>query len=233
MENVIEQSALRQNKNKMLHYGAFILIVVGLFYLTELLRFADPLFEHIYYGNLVDFFINILKGICYLTITILAMGYSKKHFKLNNIYDSKKRLPIKRVFLLYCIVIGIIFIVTASLNFKVKIVVDLGSNITGATLMKNISNIVLGIIRMALVIVVIRHSQEFFELLINKNWAKNVPFGGIVAMILIGTFVLVISGVSLINIVLYFMYIVYGELYLLSYRYFPTSYVSAMLIQLL
>lgn len=233
MESVLAQNEQRNKKNETIHLGLFILAVVALFYCSELARLCAPMFNKIYYGDLNDLFVNIIRGLLYLAIAIGAFEYSKRHFRLNFIRDSKERIPLKRVAILYSIVVVVIFLITASLGFKVKIVVDLGENIIGAQLVIRIVEIVVGIIRMSIVVILIRHFQELIERLVYKNWVRYVPFGGLFAMIAIGIFVFCTSPFSAISVVLLLMYLVYGEIYLLSYRLFPTTFVSCFLIQLL
>ena len=107
--------------------------LIAAFYLVEIVRFLKPLFDLIWFGNIVPLCTNIARIILYIGIIIAAFFVGKKYFPGVQFKQRGEEYSLKRLLLIYGITVGIVFIVTACLNFKIKIVHDLGENIAGPT----------------------------------------------------------------------------------------------------
>lgn len=220
-------------KKKLIHYVLYIFAIIAIFYAIELVRLASPLFEKIYFGYITPMILDVMRIILYIILIVVAMKYAKKHFQSPCCVPSDG-FPLKRVILLYGITLLVVFIVSASLSFRLKVVVDLGENIGAIYLYNNLANIITSLVRMGIVVLIIRYSTEVFELLVKKSWASYVPFGGLVSLVSIGLFeLLIVPNISAIHIVFLFMHLLYGEIYLLSYKYFPTTLAISVIIHLL
>ncbi len=222
-----------EKKKYLLHLAIYMLVITVLFYLTELARFAAPLFSFVYYATFNQMFVIIIKIIIYTLIIAFSLSYSNKHFKIKVIYKENESFPLKRQILVYSIVVFAILIISAALGFKVKPAVDIGENVSGPNWVTTLVKFLMQIIRMGIVVILIRHGQEFFEVLIDKEFSKKIPFGGVVSFLLMGIGTLFLDGVSIVNIILLFYHFLYGGIYLLNYKYFPYTYVCCFLIQLL
>ncbi len=220
-------------KKKIVHYCLYILSILASFYAIELIRLSAPLFDKIYFGYITPMILDAIRVLLYIALITAAMKYAKKHFDSLSCIPATG-YPFKRVLLLYGITLFVVFIVSASLNFRLKIVVDLGENIGAIYLYNNLANVIASLVRMGVVVLVIRYATEVFELIVRRPWAKYIPFGGLVALISIGFFELFTTAdISAIHIVFLFMYLLYGEIYLLSYKYFPTTLAISIIIHLL
>ena len=119
----------------------FLCIIFLCTILAEFLRFTKPLFDRIYYGYLTPMIIDVLRIIIYFLIFFLSTNYANKHFSKIE-YTKIKDISTKRIGILYGITILTIFIVTAILGFRLKLVVDLGENIGMIYLYNNLAKII-------------------------------------------------------------------------------------------
>lgn len=220
------------NKKYIMHLSLYLLVISSIYYLAELARLCAPLFSFVYYATFNQMFVIIIKMIIYLLIIIFGLRYSQKYF-----YVEKERkdiqFPLKRHILIYVIVVLAILCVSAVLGFKVKPAVDIGENVTGPNWVTNLVKFLMQIIRMGVVVLFIRHAQELAENLFLNSKMKNIPIGGLLSLIVLGSGTLFIDGISKVNLLLLFYHLLYGSLYLLNYRYFSYTYVCCFLIQLL
>lgn len=235
MENTPELSTESSfdNKKKILQYIIFIVCLIAAFYLVEIVRFLKPLFDLIWFGNIVPLCTNVARIILYIGIIIAAFFVGKKYFPGVQFKQRGEEYSLKRLLLIYGITVGIVFIVTACLNFKIKIVHDLGENIAGPTASNNFSYMLAGFFQMPIYILVIRYSQELFNLIFKKDVMKYIPFGGLISLVAFGIFEMLTAGVSAISIVFLFMHLVYGMMYILTKKNYTMTYIVCMVIYLL
>lgn len=214
-------------KKRLISYILFIVVFIGLYYCGEIIHLfdseEDKLFQMIKYGYINDFLINLCKWVWYTGMLTGAYFYSKKYLVIKDGENEPKELPLSRVIILYGIVVLFSFIVTVSLGFKIKIVYDLGENITGFGVINRLSDIGTGIIRMPIVIYVIRYVNEIIRLFVKKDYLKYIPFAGLFAMVAFGVYDLVTAGINPLSMVFFFMYIVYDVVYIFTYRNFAVS----------
>ncbi len=220
-------------KKEIIHYGIYVLAILVSFFAVEVVRLFSPLFKNVYFGYVTPMILDVMRILLYVAIIVFALKYANKHFKSPNCVPEGG-YPLSRIFLLYGITALVVFIVSASLGFRLKVVVDLGENIGAIYLYNNLANIIASLVRMGIVTIIIRYSTELFELLVKKKWANYIPIGGLISLITIGLFeLLALKDVNAINIVFLFMHLLYGEIYLLSYKHFPTTLSILVIIQLL
>ena len=155
-------------------------------------KFADlfiPIFDNVYYGNLVDMFVAIASAIIW-GIEILILNLVAKRFNIylfHNPDAEKKELELWRVIVLFVITILPMIIISACVGWKVKIVYALGIRVTTVGLVCNICEILAYAVRMVLMIMFIRCVQEGFDKLIQfKNPKVVIPFGAIFAFLTFG-----------------------------------------------
>ena len=144
-------------------------------------KFADlfiPIFDNVYYGNLVDMFVAIASAIIW-GIEILILSLVAKRFNIylfNNPDAEKKELELWRVIVLFVITILPMIIISACVGWKVKIVYALGIRVTTVGLVCNICEILAYAVRMVLMIMFIRCMQEGFDKLFQfKNPKVVIP----------------------------------------------------------
>ena len=225
---------------RALYYVIFILSFTALFYVAEIIHMfdvggvfntsGDKIFQKIEYGYTNEFLINMCKWGWYGLVYIGAFFYTRKFLVLKDIDQRPKELPLSRVLILYGTVVLFIFIVTACLNFKVKVVYDLGENITSYDVSNRISTILTGVVKMPMIVLIIRYVHELVRLYAKKNYLNMIPFGGIYTLLAFGIYDLIVSGVSTLSIVFLFLHLIYGLIYFISYRnYIITCVVNAIL----
>lgn len=196
-----------------------IFLVSGflLFLSAEIVRVTKPLFDKVYYGYLTPMILDVLRMIIYFTIFFVSSNYAKKNFdKIES--TPFKEISTKRVLVLYVLTFLIIFVVTAILNFRLKVVVDLGENVGAIYLYNNIAKIGAGIVRMLLSFLIIRYVDVIFKDVLKEKIFKYVPVGGIASMLTIGLFELLITPkILFIDVLFMLMHIIYGYIYRLAY----------------
>ena len=214
-------------KKQLLRYVLFLVVFIGLYYCAEIIHLfdseEDKLFQMIKYGYINDFLINLCKWVWYICMLVGAYFYSKKYLIIKGNENKPKEIPLKRVGIIYGIVVLFSFIVTSSLGFKLKIVYDLGENITSFGIVNRLSDIATGIFRMPIVLYVIRYVDEIIRLFTKKEYVQYIPVAGVFSMIVFGIYDLVIIGVNPLSLVFFFMYIVYNYIYVFTYRNFLAS----------
>lgn len=200
---------------------------------AEFLRFTKPLFDKIYYGYLTPMIIDLLRIIIYFIIFFLFSNYANKHFSKIE-YTKIKDISTKRIAILYGITILTIFIVTAILGFRLKLVVDLGENIGMIYLYNNLAKILAGVTRMLISFLLIMYTEELFKDILNAKVLKYLPAGGIISMLTIGLFEFIITPKkAFIDVLFMLFHILYGYIYKLSYNNKAICLTIMMLIRLL
>lgn len=200
---------------------------------AEFLRFTKPLFDKIYYGYLTPMIIDLLRIIIYFIIFFLFSNYANKHFSKIE-YTKIKDISTKRIAILYGITILTIFIVTAILGFRLKLVVDLGENIGMIYLYNNLAKILAGVTRMLISFLLIRYTEELFKDILNAKALKYLPAGGIISMLTIGLFEFIITPKkAFIDVLFMLFHILYGYIYILSYNNKAICLTIMMFIRLL
>lgn len=211
----------------------FLCIVFLCTILAEFLRFTKPLFDRIYYGYLTPMIIDALRIIIYFLIFFLSTNYANKHFSKIE-YTKIKDMSTKRIGILYGITILTIFIVTAILGFRLKLVVDLGENIGMIYLYNNLAKIVAGVVRMLISFLIIRYTEELLKNVLSAKMLKYLPAGGIISMLTIGLFEFNITPKkAFIDVLFMLFHILYGYIYKLSYNNKTICLTIMMFIRLL
>ncbi len=230
MEAYMKKDILNNYRFKLV---AFLCAVFLLTLSTEFLRLTKPLFDKIYYGYLSPMIIDLLRIIFYFVIFFLATGYANKHFSKIE-YKKIKDISTKRIAILYGMTILVIFIVTAILGFRLKLVVDLGENLGMIYLYNNLAKIIAGLVRMLISFTIIRYTEELFKDILNPTLFKYLPVGGIASMITIGLFDFIISpSKAFIDVLFMLFHIIYGYIYRLSYNNKAISLIIMMFIRVL
>lgn len=193
-----------------------------------------PLYNKVYYGQSNDLFKYGIALVLSIIFFILIQTVLKK--KINISYNKPKEvLPLWKEILVFVITFGIIFGISAYLGFNVKIFYDLGKSTTGLLIICMAVRSVYYVFMCLFIVLIIENFQYALEGLIHfKNPKINdyLPFGGICALVLYGTYAL-IADIGTLKILFFFLILVYGEIYLLTNRNFVKTYGAVALIFLL
>ncbi len=219
-------------KNKQcIKYFILAGIVLLCLYSSKLADLFIPIFDNIYYGNLVNMFVAIVSAIIW-GIEIGGILFACKKFGIEIFAktEDKKELPLMRVIVLFILTILPMIIVSACIGWKVKIVYALGVKVTTVGLACNVCEILAYAVRMVLMIMFIVCIQKGFEMLIQSKYV--IPYGAIFALITFGLIDFFVLNMDLRAFYLVVSFL-YGIIYLLSGRKFSTTWILCYLIYLL
>lgn len=233
------QAAPVNKKKQALIYILCAGIIFAGIYLAQLLNFTRPLFKNIYYGNLKTVFFMILCACFWIPCIIVEFVLVRKYCKINLFAMGKDKIPLKRSLIIYAIAFVTIFIISASLGFELKIVKELGKNVTQIKIITNASNYGYNAIKLIMATFIIELLQEAGELLWGDKhkYAKFIPYGGIAVAVVYGgceviaAYALKMATVfTWVNIALY---LIFGIIYLLSNKRFTITYFVSLVIFIL
>ena len=223
-----------RNKECIKYFISALVILICI-YSNKIADLFIPVFDNVYYGNLTDMFVAIASAIIWgleiLVISLTAKGFKIYLFK--NPDAEKKELELWRVIVLFAITILPMLIISACINWKVKIVYALGVRVTTVGLACNIAEIASYAVRMILMVMFIRCIQEGFDkIFAYQNPNLVIPFGAIFAFLTFGLIDFFVLAMDLRAFYL-IVSLVYGLIYLISKRKFGVTYILCYLIYLL
>ena len=218
-------------------YYILALICVVCVYSCKISELFIPFFDNIYYGNLVKLFVAvsnlILWGIEFLVLFFVCKKLGIKIFTKEEF--KGKELSLWRLILLFVLAILPMFLISIYLNFKVKIIYQLGIRVTSVGLGCNACEILSWAMRMAFMVLFI----HFMHLGIESNFKFKVeklnqyfPWGAIFSFLVFGLIDFFAFPVDL-NWFYLLATFWYGIIYLVSNRKFSTTYIISYLIWLL
>jgi hypothetical protein len=183
------------------------------------------------YGAMREFFDELFTAIIWLLgIVCMTIVYSKK---LNyNIISNKEargyELPMKRVVFIGAVVAVCIVIISAQIGFQVKPFYDLGEKFNGYELMNNIGIFIRNIVKCIWIIIMIKAANSLVENITGKE-KITYPVVGIILMLTLGIYDLV-TGMNNLSVTYFFLYLVYGWIYVLTEKSMLKSYLLILFI---
>lgn len=222
-------------------YWILAVVCVLCIYSSQISNLFEPIFDNVYYGNLVKLFTS-LTNLFIWGIEFLIIFFVCKKLKIDLFGNQKRKekiaaggsdeLPIWRVCLLFVATILPMIVISAYLNFTLKLVYLLGMRVTSVGLACNATEIVSNLMKILFMVLIIRCVQEAME--INFKFDKNImiPWGAIFLFLTVG-----VIDCFLLPIDLRWFYFVctfwYGIIYLLTDKKFLPTYILCYLIWLL
>lgn len=221
---------ITKDKNCIKHFIISGIILLCL-YSNALAQLFTPIFDNIYYGNLVDMFVAIVSAVIWgIEIIALIFVCKKLGVQLFTPKDKKGELKLWRVIVLFILTLLPMLIISAVLNWKVKIVYALGVRVTSVGLVCNVAEILAYGVRMVLMVMFIRCVQEGFDLIIKTKYP--IPFGAIFAFLTFGLIDFFVLAVDLRAFYLVISFL-YGIIYLVADKKVGLTWVLCYLIYLL
>ena len=207
-------------------------IILLCLYSNVLAKVFVPIFDNIYYGNLVNMFVGLTSAAIWgVEAVIIAFVCRKLDIKIFTPKEQKgKELQTWQVILLFVLTILPMFIISAYLNFKLKIVYALGVRVTTMTLIGNVAEIIAYATRMVLMIMFIACVQNGFELIFKTKYI--IPFGAIFAFLTFGLIDFLVLSMDLRAFYLC-VSLLYGVIYLVANKKFEVTWILCYLIYLL
>ena len=207
-------------------------IILLCLYSNALADLFIPIFDDVYYGNLVKMFVAITSSIIWgIEIVAIIIVCKKIGIELFIPKENKgKELPTRKVILLFILTIIPMFVISACINWEVKIVYALGERVTAIGLACNACEILSYAVRMVLMIMFIASVQKGFEKVFKTKYI--IPYGAILAFLTFGIIDFFVLAMDLRAFYL-MVNLLYGIIYLVADKKFGTTWVLCYLIYLL
>ena len=207
-------------------------IILLCLYSNGLADLFIPIFDNIYYGNLVKMFVAIVSAIIRgAEIGTIILACKKLNIELYAPKSEKgKELQTWKVMLLFVLTILPMLVISACINWKVKIVYALGIKVTTVGLVCNVCEILAYAVRMVLMLMFIVSIQKGFELIFKTKYI--IPYGAIFALLTFGIIDFFALAMDLRTFYLIISFL-YGIIYLVADRKFGATWVLCYLIYLL
>jgi len=217
-------------------YYILALACVLCVYSSQISNLFIPIFDNVYYGNLVKMYVSIsnmvIWGIELIALYLVCRKLKVPVFK--NVNKSKE-LPFLRLVLLFVLTILPMIAISVYLNFQVKIIYQLGIRVTSVGLSNNACEILSWLLRFAFMILFI----HFMHLGLETNFKfktdklnKYFPWGAILSILVFGLIDFFLFPVDL-NWFYLIMTFWYGIIYIVADKKVLTTYVISYLIWLL
>lgn len=217
---------------KCIKYFVVAGIILLCLYSNIVAKLFEPIFDNIYYGNLVDMFTAIISAAVWgIEIGALVFVCKKINVELFTSKENKgKELKLWKVILLFVLTVLPMLVISACLSWKVKIVYALGERVTTVGLVCNVCEILAYAVRMILMVMFIACIQKGFEILFKTKYI--IPYGAILALL---TFGLIDFFVLAIDLRAFYLIVslLYGIIYLVADKKFFTTWLLCYLIYLL
>ncbi len=211
-------------------FFAAILLTAGV-YCSELFHLLEkPLFSKVYYGNLNTTFFA-LSAAAYIFIFVLFLHrYVKRHLHAAPFGKKDIRMSLGRKGILYLLTVLPVLLTAAMLNFRFKLIYELGERITGMTLLGNAVSYFFAAAKLFgaiyLIFLIERGCDSLFVV------RPPLPFGGFAALLTFGLCELIFTeSVFLWLYILLFLYD--GILYLVSGRRFGVTFALSLILYIL
>lgn len=211
------------------HLAAAGILVVGT-YLSELLHLLEkPLFSLYYYGN-GNAAIYSLTAAVYIFLFLLLSHEGLKKLSGCEVFGKKGRLSLRRRGVLYAMTVIPVLVVAVCLNYRFKLVLELGQRLSAMSVLGNATGYLLKAARIFAAVYAIFLVDAGAEPFLGTQ--KWLPVGGLFAMVTFGVleWVFVPSRFSLMYLVL-FLY--YGVLAKVAQKRFAVTYALALALYIL
>ena len=218
-------------KSKYCDVSVYVMALLFIILSPIVAKQISPFFDYVGYGAMRPFFDELFTSIIWIVgIVIMAIIYGKKlRYNIISNPDTKgKELPMKRIIFIGIVVAACILVISAQIRFQVKPFYDLGEKFNGYELTNNLGIFIRNIVKCVWIIIMIKAAQSLVETITKKD--KIIyPVAGIVLMFTLGIYDL-ITGMNNLPITYFFLYLVYGWIYLLTERSMSKSYLLILFV---
>lgn len=229
-------------------YWILALVFLGCIYTSYFSRFLEPIFDNIYYGNLVKLFTSITNFFIWLIEFLIIFFVCKKlkielfsnketliERKIKSIkYKNAKNneLPLWRVICLFVLTIAPMIIISIYLNFKIKLVYLLGIRVTSVGLACNVAEILSYSMKILLMILIVKCVQTAVDINFELRGNFQFAWGGLFLFLTVGLIDFFLFPMELRWFYLLCTFL-YGVIYLFADKKFSVTYILSYLIWLL
>jgi len=220
------------NDKKCIKYFCLSGIILLCLYSNVLAQLFVPIFDDIYYGNLVSLFVGLSSAFIW-GVEAIIIAFACKKFDIQ-IFTPKeqrgKELQTWKVILLFVLTILPMLVISTYLNFKLKIVYALGVRVTTMTLIGNVAEMLSYAVRMILMVMFIASIQKGFEIIFKTKYI--IPYGAIFAFLTFGLIDFFALGMDL-RVFYLIVSLLYCVIYLVANKRFAITWLLCYLIYLL
>lgn len=232
IENEKNKVEFRKDKDA---YKYFLLAAISLIciYTSKLSNLFLPLFSKVYYGNLNGMFLTVATIIIW-SFELVAVYFLAKN-KFNIYLFNKKGKDVEKPSLLNILITFLltfipILIISAMLDWNLKIVDDFGQKIESIKVTSVVSQYAQFLLKILWTTTIISLVQEGMERLIVTK--IRIPWGGIVLMLTFGIIeVFVFDGKFKLMYLLFNL--IFGLIYLLTNKNFTKTYWISYILYIL
>ncbi|MFQ6724028.1 MAG: hypothetical protein ACLRFE_01660 [Clostridia bacterium] len=217
---------------KCIKYFVLASVILLCLYSNVVAKLFIPIFDNIYYGNLVNMFVNLIGAVVWgVEVGLIIFVCKKLDIQIFTPKEVKgKELNLWKAVVLFVITILPMIIISACLTWKVKIVYALGERVTVMTLLSNVAEMVAYSVRMILMIMFISCIQNGFEMIFKTKYI--IPYGAIFALLTFGLIDFFVLAMDL-RVFYLIVSLLYGIIYLVADKKFATTWILCYLIYLL
>ncbi|MGM9553636.1 MAG: hypothetical protein ACI3V2_04970 [Faecousia sp.] len=217
-------------RRSLRYFFAAGVLLLGV-YFSELFRLLKkPLFSKVYYGNLNTTFFA-LSAAAYIFLFILVLHRQiKKRLHVSPFQKHPEPLSLSRKGILYLLTVLPILLTAAMLNFRFKLIYELGERITGMSLLGNAVSYFLAAAKLFSAVYLIFLIEHGCDILFSSR--PPVPLGGAAALLTFGVLELVFTG-SAFGVLYALLFLYDGILYLISGRRFGITFALALILYIL
>lgn len=193
----------------------YILSIAFIIFTPYPAKLMSLLFSDLGYGAMTPMFSELFCALLWAVEIFFLKKFISKRVD-NDIFitksEAKGPLPLPRLLILTAITVICVILISAQINWQVKLFYDVGSNTTGYGLMKSGGEIVKNAVKCLWMVFLISIGQSLFE---NFSTKTSVPAGGIILMLTLGALDLA-SGITLLKLTYVFLYAVFGWIFLIT-----------------
>ena len=207
-------------------------VILLCLYSNSLADLFIPIFDDIYYGNLVKMFVAVTSAIIWgVEVGLIVFACKKLTIDVFTSKDKKgKEMQTWQVIVLFVLTILPMIIISACINWKVKIVYALGERVTMIGLLCNVCEVLAYAVRMVLMVMFISSIQKGFEMIFKTKYI--IPYGAILAFLTFGLIDFFVLGMDL-RMFYLVVSLLYGIIYIVSGKRFLPTWILCYLIYLL
>lgn len=223
----------RLNKETIFYclYGVACLLCLAF---GELALLFKPLYKRVYYGQINEMFYLIISAVLTLLACSLLVFLSKKFLKFNPLRSPEEvrheELPLKNVLFLTLITVACIVVFSALSGWQVKPLADMGERYTTVQIGISALRWAYDILKIFVVVMML----NFFQTGLEKSFnTKLIPWCGLLLLLTFGIYDLFIFKAQTFKLVYLFMNIVYGQIFLLTHKNVPKTFILSFVIYLL
>lgn len=209
-------------------------VTVLVLFLSRLFWLFKPLLDKIYYGTLSEVVYYIFLGVLCTIYIIVLNNYIKKHCGVRMFLPNEKKMTIPQALGIIAVCAAAVFVASAAFGFKTKIQLEMGSGVTMAQALTNISVYFYYAFHIWLALAAATLIQRGFTLLLPTKF--TVPWGAIFLVTVFGLIELVLELGTTDHVYPWLYYIftyVYAGIFVLADYRFHVTYWASIVVMVL